>query len=35
MFNADDYLAQLTGLLTDGFGSRLIYVGMQGSYLRG
>ena len=35
MFNADDYLARLTGLLTDGFGSRLIYVGLQGSYLRG
>ena len=35
MFNADDYLARLTGLLTEAFGSRLIYVGLQGSYLRG
>ena len=35
MFNADDYLARLTGLLTDAFGPRVIYVGLQGSYLRG
>ncbi|MGN0747809.1 MAG: nucleotidyltransferase family protein [Aristaeellaceae bacterium] len=35
MFNADDYLARLTGRLTETFGERLIYVGLQGSYLRG
>ncbi|MGN0970378.1 MAG: nucleotidyltransferase family protein [Aristaeellaceae bacterium] len=35
MFNPDDYLARLTGLLTEAFGARLIYVGLQGSYLRG
>ena len=35
MFNADDYLTRLTGLLTDAFGPRVIYVGLQGSYLRG
>ena len=35
MFNAEDYIIRLTGLLKDRFSSRLAYVGLQGSYLRG
>ena len=35
MFNPEDYLARLTARLTEAFGARLIYVGLQGSYLRG
>ncbi|MGN1021670.1 MAG: nucleotidyltransferase domain-containing protein [Aristaeellaceae bacterium] len=35
MFSPDDYLARLTGRLTEAFGPRLVYVGLQGSYLRG
>lgn len=35
MFNADSYMTCLTALLLEAFGDRLIYVGLQGSYLRG
>ena len=35
MFHPDEYLSALTRLLRAAFGSRLIYVGLQGSYLRG
>ena len=35
MFNAEDYIIRLTELLKDRFSSRLAYVGLQGSYLRG
>ncbi len=35
MVNIDNYIAQLTDLLKQQFGLRLLYVGLQGSYLRG
>ncbi|MBR5560467.1 MAG: nucleotidyltransferase domain-containing protein [Clostridia bacterium] len=35
MFNPDAYLQQLTDRMKAEFGSRLLYVGLQGSYLRG
>ena len=35
MFHPDEYISSLTRLLQAAFGERLIYVGLQGSYLRG
>ena len=35
MFDAESYLARLMALLREASGERLIYVGLQGSYLRG
>ena len=35
MFKIEDYLSNLLGLLKEKFDSRLLYVGLQGSYLRG
>ncbi len=35
MVEIGSYIEQLTKLLTDQFESRLVYVGLQGSYLRG
>ena len=35
MFHPDTYIAALIDLLQDALGDRLIYVGLQGSYLRG
>lgn len=35
MFNAEEYMRQLVSALREQFGSRLTYVGLQGSYLRG
>ena len=35
MINVNTYLSQLTGLLRQHFAQRLLYVGLQGSYLRG
>ena len=35
MFQPDIYIASLTGKLQSAFGDRLVYVGLQGSYLRG
>lgn len=35
MFDAKSYLAQLISGLKTAFGDRLVYVGLQGSYLRG
>ena len=35
MINVNDYLSHLTGLLRQHFEGRLLYVGLQGSYLRG
>ena len=35
MVNIENYISRLTALLTERFGSRLIYIGLQGSYLRG
>ena len=35
MINIENYISRLTGLLRLRFGSRLLYVGLQGSYLRG
>lgn len=35
MFNTDAYLQELTDAMKRVFGERLVYVGMQGSYLRG
>ncbi len=35
MFNPDQYISSLTALLRERFGDRLVYVGLQGSYLRG
>lgn len=34
MFNADEYISSLINLLKDVFADRLLYVGLQGSYLR-
>lgn len=35
MFQAEQYLSSLTALLKQAFEDRLLYVGLQGSYLRG
>lgn len=35
MFQPDSYLSALLTLLKDAFSERLVYVGLQGSYLRG
>ncbi len=35
MFDTEKYIASLTALLRESFGERLVYVGLQGSYLRG
>ncbi len=35
MFNPEQYISALTALLEERFGERLVYVGLQGSYLRG
>jgi len=35
MFNIEEYMQELTQLLKIKFGHRLLYVGLQGSYLRG
>ena len=35
MIDIDRYMTQLTQMLRQHFGSRLSYVGLQGSYLRG
>ena len=35
MVNIEHYISQLIGLLKGRFGERLLYVGLQGSYLRG
>ena len=34
MFGIDEYIDELTGTLKDSFGERLVYIGLQGSYLR-
>lgn len=34
MFKIDEYIDKLTELLKDAFGERLVYIGLQGSYLR-
>ena len=35
MFDLDDYLRALIAGCQSAFGDRLLYVGLQGSYLRG
>lgn len=35
MFVADEYLQKLIGACNNAFGDRLVYVGLQGSYMRG
>lgn len=35
MFNIDEYIPELINLLQAAYGERLLYVGLQGSYLRG
>ena len=35
MFRIEEYIKALTDLLKDAFGERLLYIGLQGSYLRG
>lgn len=35
MFCAENYMQQLINSLTECFGTRLVYVGLQGSYMRG
>lgn len=35
MLNIENYLSSLLTLLRQNFGPRLVYVGLQGSYLRG
>ena len=35
MINIENYITRLTELLAAKFGSRLVYIGLQGSYLRG
>ncbi len=35
MFNAEKYIQTLLSVMKDDFGERLLYVGLQGSYLRG
>lgn len=34
MFNIDEYIEELTNQLKKAFGKRLLYIGLQGSYLR-
>ena len=34
MFNVNEYISSLTKLLKDAYNERIIYVGLQGSYLR-
>lgn len=34
MFNIDEYIEELTAELKKAFGERLLYIGLQGSYLR-
>ena len=34
MFRIEEYIDELTGTLKDSFGERLVYIGLQGSYLR-
>ena len=34
MFRIDEYIDELIILLKDAFGERLMYIGLQGSYLR-
>lgn len=34
MFNIESYIENLLGVLKDIFGERLLYLGLQGSYLR-
>ena len=34
-FNIDNYLGKLISRCKESFGDRLVYVGLQGSYLRG
>ena len=34
MFRIEEYIDGLTGTLKDSFGERLVYIGLQGSYLR-
>ena len=34
MFRIDDYIDKLIDLLKDAFGQRLMYIGLQSSYLR-
>ena len=35
MFNVESYMQNVIKLLKESFGDRLLYVGLQGSYLRG
>ena len=35
MFRVEEYIKALTDLLKDAFSERLLYIGLQGSYLRG
>ncbi|MCM1327834.1 MAG: nucleotidyltransferase domain-containing protein [Ruminococcus sp.] len=35
MFQIDEYIGELTSRLKSAFGERLVYIGLQGSYLRG
>ncbi len=34
MLRIDEYIVELTDILKDDFGERLVYIGLQGSYLR-
>lgn len=34
MFRIDEYIDELIDILNDAFGERLVYIGLQGSYLR-
>ena len=34
MFRIEQYIAELIDLLNSAFGERLVYIGLQGSYLR-
>ncbi len=34
MFQIDEYMEELIDRLKDTFGERLVYIGLQGSYLR-
>ena len=34
MFGVEEYIDELTDILKDAFGERLVYIGLQGSYLR-
>ena len=35
MFQAEKYLQEITTSMKEAFGQRLLYVGLQGSYMRG